>query len=127
VKDAYLVPHRLEELWEHPSGTLVGSDRGAVVRHRGRLWVLPNGNPTEWKNGVYYAPETDRNAFGGGYLCTAELFMSLKFTDEDEYPVEHATGFTAFKAGRALKTGMWNEFFVEHLSGVEAHRGLAVG
>lgn len=124
--DTYLAPHRLEQVYEHPTGTLMGSDRGYVVRYRGRLWVLPNGNPDAWGRHPHYEPENEQQAFGGGFLASRELFMRIPFTDVNQCPVEHATGFQAYRTGRCLKTGMWSDFCVEHLSGLEYHQGLAV-
>lgn len=123
----YLVPHRLEQVHEHPTGTLLGSDRGACVKYNGKLWVLPNGQPPDgWGGGSSYEPEDRIDAFGGAFFAATGLFRQVDFADSEEYPVEHATGFRIHEAGTCLKTRMWRWFFVEHLSGIEYHRSLLI-
>ena len=119
----YLVPHRLEEL-----GVLgEGADRGLNVSFDGRAWVLPNGAPHG--TGLYHPsdadPETNRFLqYGGALLATRELLARAAFTDDVQWPLEHAAGFAMTAAGHCMKTSDWQEFFVEHLSGHEHNERL---
>ena len=119
----YLVPHRLEEL-----GVLgEGADRGLNVSFDGRAWVLPNGAPHG--TGLYHPsdadPETNRFLqYGGAWLATRELLARAAFTDDVQWPLEHAAGFAMTAAGHCMKTSDWQEFFVEHLSGHEHNERL---
>lgn len=111
----YLVPHRLEELG--PLGE--GSKRGNIVDWDGRRWVMPNGSPVPGR--MFYNPDLFVLQYGGAYLASWELFSGATFPNRDQHPVEHATGFDIGRYGYAMKTGHWNRFFVEHLSGYEYH------
>jgi hypothetical protein len=115
--DCYLVPHRLEQLGPREAG----AERGHVVDYCGRRWVMPCGEPAA--STVTYAPEGYIGRFGGGFLTQANLFRQAVFTDQPDLPVEHSMGLDM--AGTALKTGSWDRFFVEHLSGYEHNERLA--
>lgn len=117
-EDNYLVPHRWEETYHGR-----GADRGAIVNHGDRTGVLINGNPVPGPS--VYHPGSPLNGYGGAFLCTTSLFRKIRFSDSPRHPVETVTGFAAYEAGYALKTCQWNNFFVEHLSGLDYHKTLA--
>lgn len=119
----YLVPHRLEELGQLGEG----ADRGPVVEHAGKQWVLPNGTPEG--DGFYHPqdPGFEMNRFlqyGAAFLAGRDLLAEAAFTDSDDRPLEHGGGFCMSAAGNALKTSDWERFWVEHLSGHEHNERL---
>lgn len=101
-------PLRLEELYEG-----VGHDRGLVVDVLGKTHVIPNITINHLATEVKY--------FGGGFLCTFDAFKSIKFIKSEELPVEHITGFSAF---RSLQHQENPSFYCIHLSGLEYHKKL---
>jgi hypothetical protein len=111
----YLVPHRLEQLGPNDQG----ADRGPVVEHDNRQFVLANG----WPQGPppLYHPETWGFGYGGAFLSTADFFRSLRFNLHPDFCVENITGRTAYFAGNGYKSSDWRKFFVEHLSGYDYH------
>lgn len=119
----YLVPHRMEELYEG-----MGADRGEGFLYDGRKFVIANGRSPLGKpgfeRGELYKPKKVIDRFGGAFLCHRYLFSGTAFMFSWDLPVEHATGLDIAEAGQAWKTMEYDRFWVEHLSGIEFHEKL---
>lgn len=120
----YLVPHRMEELYED-----VGGDRGEGFLYDERKFVIANGRspagrPGFPQDGLYKPREAKFNRFGGAFLAHRWLFMGTDFVFSWTLPVEHATGLDIAESGVAWKTMQYDGFWVEHLSGREYHEKL---
>ena len=70
---------------------------------------------TEIVDNYCYTNRIDAMAYGGGFLCTSELFNKVKFR---QGILEDASGFdiARTKGVKCLKTWNIQHFWIEHLS-----------
>jgi len=120
----YLVPHRMEELYEG-----VGAERGDGFFDvdENRKFVIANGRSPlgrpGFTQGQLYKPKSVVDRFGGAWLASQYLYAGTQFRQSFHLPVEHAC-FGIAEAGTTWKTMEYDGFWVEHLSGIEYHEKL---
>jgi hypothetical protein len=121
----YFSPHRAERVYE-----TTGLGRGEEITINGSTHVVINncaGMTPE--NDFYHVCKDKGQAFGGGFLCSGDLFKRVRFRHSDWLPIEHSTAFDIFETPGAvgLKTANFRDFYCNHLSGYDYHEQIHKG